>query len=217
MQPSRILLLAGAATAGAISLAGFAYAGDSGLKTLSLQLPGGQVEQIQYSGPVSPQVAVLPAGNPFAPPHQDPFASLERLSAMMNSQVAAMMQVMQLTAAAPVSGPNPLVAAGVAAIPSGGSDASFTFISLSGGTSGACMRSVAITSSGNGAAPRIVSHSAGNCAPLSGGAPVATPLPARPPATVPAIDETPQQVVTAPHLMRVRDMHPVGLPRASQT
>jgi hypothetical protein len=49
-QPSRILLLAGAVTAGAIGLAGLAYAGDSGLKTLSLQLPGGQVARIEYSG-----------------------------------------------------------------------------------------------------------------------------------------------------------------------
>src|SRR5579863_5819649 len=43
---------------------------------------------------------------------------------------------------------------------------SYSFISTMSGN-GVCTQSVEITSQGNGAAPRVVSHSSGNCAPGS--------------------------------------------------
>jgi hypothetical protein len=44
---------------------------------------------------------------------------------------------------------------------------SYSFVSTMSG-SGVCTRSVEITSMGNGAAPRVVSHSSGNCGSAEG-------------------------------------------------
>jgi hypothetical protein len=76
------------------------------------------------------------------------------------------------------------------------------------------MQSVEITSTGNGATPKVVRHSAGNCASVNG-TPSALPMaPAAPAATVPATHEAPEQ---AEKLIRVRDIHPIAAPRADQT
>jgi hypothetical protein len=223
MQPSRILLLAGAVTAGAISLAGLAYAGNSGFKTLTLQLPGGQVEQIELSGPATPQVAVLPAADPTALPSaanpfvpQDPFAQLEQISALLDQQAAAMMRAMQIMTVPPMPTPVTLVPAGFAPVLPGAGGASYSFVSMSAGASGACMQSVEITSNGDGA-PKVVRHSAGNCGALGGGLPAAVPFAAPMSAPVPAIHVAPQPALAAPELIRVRDTRPLEAPHASQT
>lgn len=224
-QPSHILLLAGAVTAGAIGLAGLAYAGDSGLKTLSLQLSGGQVAQIEYSGPVQPQVVVaplVPSGrampvalpvmadgaspavppaqyNPFAAP--DPFAPLNQISAMMNQQAAAMMQAMQIMPLPPLPA-GALIPTTMGGAPAGANGMSYSFVSFSSGTGGTCLQSIEITSGGQGQAPRVVQQSAGGCGGTRAAVPAVNPVsPAAP----------------APALLRVRDVHPVTVPQASQT
>jgi hypothetical protein len=224
-QPSRILLLAGAVTAGAIGLAGLAYAGDSGLKTLSLQLPGGQVARIEYSGPVQPQLVVVPltpsgrampvalpmiAGganpavpsapyNPFAAP--DSFAQLDRISAMLNQQAAAMMQAVQIMALPPLAG-GAMVPAAMTGAPSGPGGISYSFVAFSSGTGGTCMQSIQMTSGGQGQAPHIVQQSAGSCGGAKAGVPAVNPV-------------SPSNRV--PALLRVRDVHPMSVPQASQT
>ena len=225
MQPSRILLLAGAVTAGAISLAGLAYAGDSGLKTLSLQLPGGSVTQIEYSGPVQPQVQMLPSAapgavampaafmngpagltpaNPFAVP-ADPFAQLNRISAMMDQQAAVMMQALQVVTLPHLPGTSGMMPASFGPLPMAGGSASYSFVSISSGVGGGCMQSLQITSGAPGQAPQIVQHSAGAC----GGAK---------PGMTPAVQRmVPPPATATPHLIPARDVHPIAVPEASQT
>lgn len=227
MQPSRILLLAGSVMAGAIGLAGLAYAGDSGLKTLSLQLPGGQVTQIAVTQSVPMQsmpMAALPVafamapavtpgpvgpmgGNPFAPASApvDPFVQLEQISAAMNQQAAAMMQAMQIMAGPHLPGTNPLMPAAFAHGAAG--SASYAFVSISSGNGTGCMQSLQITSGAPGQATSVVQQSAGACgAAAKPGGLVGTPA-------VQTVTPAP----AAPQLLRVRDVHPIAVPQASQT
>lgn len=207
MQPARILLLAGVVTAGAIGLAGLAHAGDDAFKTLTLQLPGGEVEQISYSGPVPPQIMLVPgapaaqpaaAAGPFTTP--DPFAQLARISALMDQQAASMMQAMQVMTPLPMPGPAMLIPAGLGSVPAG--------------HAGFCMQSVEITSNGQGA-PQITRRSAGDCGPANAAEMV---LPARPASAVPAVDRAERPAApSAPKLIRVRDTQPVEVPHASQS
>jgi hypothetical protein len=91
-----------------------------------------------------------------------PFAMMERISAEMDRQVAAMFAQADSLAAQACSGsPQPAEAA-VRSLPA--SSASYSFISTMSGN-GVCAQSVEITSPGNGGAPRVVSHSFGNCGP----------------------------------------------------
>ncbi|MCB8879001.1 hypothetical protein ACELLULO517_02055 [Acidisoma cellulosilytica] len=219
MQPSRILLLAGVVMAGAISLAGLAYAGDSGFKTLRLQLPGGQIAQIELSDSAQQQTepapgAVMPvaystdamaspAGNPFAPSsaQTDPFARLDRISAMLDQRQAAMMQAMQIMTGPHLPGMHTLM-------PAGSNGVSYTFISIANGVGGGCMQSIQITSAGQGLAPHVVRTSAGSCGGPQHGTVAGTPAVSRitrPPA------------LPAPELIRARDVRPIAVPQASQT
>ncbi|GAB0119374.1 hypothetical protein [Acidisoma sp. 7E03] len=243
MQPIRALLLAGAVTAGATALAGYAHAGQDGMQTLILQLPGGGVEQVQavVAAPATvPQQIVLvpaPAGMPvpmpmpvalLAPPpvaavSGDPFAQMDRISAIMNAQAAAMMNAMTAMMSQPVPTPSALVPARFAALPPGGS-ASYAVISTAAGRQGACMESVQITMGAPGQAPQVLSHRAGTC---GGGAlpfgqtPTAAPLPQAPagtPALVPAVQQpVASPPAEVPHLIRARADLPVSLPQPART
>jgi len=153
---------------------------------LTVRLPDGSVEQIQYSGDVAPRVALSPGGPPmgaFAPmagfgPASDasPFAMLERMSAQMDREMAEMMRnappmpslaapgAMQQAAAGQPAGPGK---------PPAGAQ-SYSFVStIDGGR--ACTRSVQITSQGAGQAPRVVSQTSGDCAGQTGAAPRPAP------------------------------------------
>lgn len=217
MQPIQFLLLAGLATVAVGGFAGLAHAGDPGVKTLTIQLPGGGVEQISYTGDVAPQVvlappgavdavaapmppALMPVALPFGP--SDPFAALEQISATMDQQAAAMINaVNEMAAGAPLPG---------ALLPGANG---YSFISsLSGGLGGGCMRSVEITM-GAGQAPQVVSHSFGQC----GAAPGMNAGPAAPAGAVPAALPAAPVPVQQPHLIRVRDLLPTATSHASQT
>lgn len=232
MKPIRALLLAGAVTAGATAVAGYAHAGQDGMRTLILQWPGGGMEQVQAMA-VSPSpqpVVLIPAPAvmpvpvallaPDAPPAAvmpgDPFAQIDRISALMNAQAAAMMSAMNAMMAPPV-------VPAMGTLPPGGS-ASYAFVSSASGSSGACMESVQITMGAPGQAPQVVSHRAGNCgAPALpfGGTPAAAPVPQAPvaaPALVPAVQAQPVPAAPpAPPLIRARAELPVTLPQPSRT
>jgi hypothetical protein len=205
MNPVKPLLLAGLASVAVAGLAGLAHAGQPDVKTMTVQLPGGGTEQIEYTGDVAPQVILEPAAAaapadaafPFA--SADPFAAIAQISAEMDSQAAAMMNAMNAMTAGALASPGALVPADALQLPPGGARYSFVS-SLSGGAGGACMRSVEITAMGNGQAPRVVSQSSGDC----GGAPgMASPAGAEP-AALPAAPAPVQQ----PQLIPVRYLMP---------
>ncbi|HTI02562.1 MAG TPA: hypothetical protein VL752_16555 [Acidisoma sp.] len=220
MKRFRPLLLAGIMTAGVTALAGYAYAGEGGLKTLILQLPGGSVQTIQLAGPTQPTMLIMPPAMPaaFLAPvmpavvpvaQQDPFAQVDRISAIMDAQAAAMMSAMNvmMTRGMPgaIPGPGSLVPAAFGPLPPGDS-ASYSFISAtSGGSGGACMESVQITAMGAGQAPKVVSRRAGDCAggSLFGQRPAAV--------VVPHVQQP------EPKLIRARAEMPASVPRASQS
>ena len=100
MRVSLRSMLTGAVLAGgaAILAAGVvtpAVAGDSQVHVLTVQLPGGGVEQIQYTGDVAPRVVLVPASRMVAVPDGGTSIrsrTLERISALMDQQAAAMLR-----------------------------------------------------------------------------------------------------------------------------
>jgi hypothetical protein len=128
-------------------------AGDDQVHVVTVQLPGGGLGRIQYIGDVPPRIVLVPTVT-----QADPFAAMERMSAMMQQQEALMLRQMQELTAGPGGSP---------------------FVSTTAG-SGVCMRSVRITYNGGDAAPEVVSSASGDCGPARGGQPgieVNTPTP----------------------------------------
>ena len=176
MQLLRTTLLASAA-----ALVTFGTALAQTANTMAVALPGGGVAQIQYTGNIPPKVVIgeappafaawSPVASFFGP--DSPFAMMERVSAEMNRQAAAMFRRAELLAAQARS-EEPIEAI-FGNLPAGGR--SYSYISTMSGN-GVCSRSVEITSQGSGP-PRVVSRSSGNCDPVSGGSTGAT-LPAAP-------------------------------------
>jgi hypothetical protein len=163
------VLLAGIA---AVALAGTAaWAADSDIHTMTVQLPGGGVEHITYTGNVAPKVVVAPngmAGMPqigFMPMAFPNFAQMQANMAAQMAQMHAMIQRANAMAAqAAASAPN-----GTMAISNGGQGGSYF-----------CSRSIQITTDAHGK-QNVVEHAAGNC---GGGnsqtsAPAAHPAPAK--------------------------------------
>jgi hypothetical protein len=145
---------------------------------MTVQLPGGGVEEIRYTGDVPPQVRVEPVVAATAIPWIDPtpFAEFDRISAAMDRQA-----MLLLRQAALLNSPNANLVdtAALAQLPPGSRE--YTFFSTASG-SGICTRSMEMTATGN-RPPKVVTHSSGNCAPAGGaGSPVglpATPAPSR--------------------------------------
>ena len=183
MRSLQTVLLAGVAAA-AIGFSGVALAQNADTHLMTVRLPDGGVAQIRYTGNVAPQVSLsqspaaldvfAPMPSLFGP--NSPFAELDRISAEIDHQAAAMFRQARTIAAEARSGQ--LTEAAMRNLPPGSQ--SYTFISEASG-SGVCSQSVEITSRGNGAPPRVVSHSSGNCGPMGGATgtvnlPTATPL-----------------------------------------
>jgi hypothetical protein len=180
MQTWHKALLAGAAAIaiGCCGATGSAMAQSTDTHVMTVRLPDGGVAQISYTGNVAPRISFSEAPAPidvFASPApamfgpNSPFAALERISAEMDRQAAAMFQQAESLAAAARSGQ--LTEAAMQSLPPGGASASYSSISTmsgNGSSSSFCTQSIEITSPGNGAPPRVVSHSSGNCAPMGG-------------------------------------------------
>lgn len=170
----RIALLAGAAGIVLAGLTGMATAqtvtNPAQTHVLNVRLPNGQVEQIRYTGDVPPTVilapdaamdAVVPSFGPGSP-----FAMLERMSADMDRQAAALFHEIDAM---------PMNAGGFGVIPA-----------MSG--PGVCMRSVQVTFTGNGQAPHVVSQTSGDCGSVHGStAPVMLPSAPVPHRTAPDV------------------------------
>jgi hypothetical protein len=166
MRTLRIALLAGVA-AGAIGMAGAASAQTPQTHIMTIQLPGGGAAEVRYTGDVAPQIsvsdsaapieAVAPLPSLFGGP-ESPFTMLDRISAEMDRQAAAMLR--QTDALAMQARAGQLTETAIGNLPPGSQ--SYSFVSTMSGT-GVCTRSVEITSQGNGASPRVISHSSGSC------------------------------------------------------
>ena len=195
MRHLKTALGAGVAAIAALGFCGMALAQDpqasSAIHTMTVTLPGGGVEQVQYTGPVAPKLYVSDAPAPifaamptfFGP--DSAFAQLERVSAAMDRQAD---QMFREAAAIEAGSAQPDLTA-ISTMPAGGSE--YSFVSESNGGN-VCSRSMVITSSGNGAAPHVVTHTSGNCA--GAGAPgfrVPTQLPA-----VPQVQRGPRMIMT---------------------
>ncbi len=192
MKAVKPLLLAGLASVAVAGYAGFARAGSPDVKTMTVQLPGGGIEEITYTGAVPPQVSLLP---PAPAGIDDPFATLAQISAEMDQQAAAMMNAMDAMTAGAIGQPGLLVPAALGPMPSGG----------------ACFQSLEITAMGNGQPPQVVSRSSGDC---GGGQPALGAPAAASPAALPA---APVSAQPQPQLIRVRYLMPKTPPHPSDS
>ena len=82
MRVSLRSVLSGGAAILAVGAVTPAMARDGQVHVLTVQMPGGGVEQIEYTGDVAPQVVFVPTSRMVAVPMMDvdPFATLNRIS-----------------------------------------------------------------------------------------------------------------------------------------
>lgn len=157
MRTVPTLILAGVA---AIGLTGLALAAGA-MHEMTVRIPGGGVAHVQYSGDVAPKITFAQGeAQPFAVDFwipDSPFAELDRISALMDHQMAQMMYQARLMRMQPA---DPLYSATLKNMPAGVSD--YTFVSTMS-DNGFCLRSTQITSSPHGGASKMVTKTSGNC------------------------------------------------------
>ena len=129
---------------------------------LTVQLPGGTVEKIRYSGDTPPQVFLDPDSGPadwFGP--NSPFAAFDRMSEELDQRAARLFEQAAGMAGNEPSDQDQLIEAYSGGLPVEAQSYSIvsTFTS-----NGACGRSVEIASRGDGQR-RVVAHSFGDCGP----------------------------------------------------
>jgi hypothetical protein len=161
---TRTVLAAGVAALAVAGFAGIAAAQGLRPQVMTLRLPDGTVEQINYAGTVAPEVSfsAMPMTTGYVPMSalfgtNPPFAELDRISAIMDRQAAQMLQ----QAAALSAQSAALTPTMVTQLPAGAQG--YEFISTMNGNN-VCSKSMEIISQGNGAAPRVITHTSGNCA-----------------------------------------------------
>lgn len=162
MTPKLKWLAAGAAVvavAGTAALAGT-------LHHLTINLPNGGTETIEYSGDVAPKVSFLTpemVRDRESLPVFSPFAQMQAVSAMMDAMATDMDRQMQVSMLRARQMQQQMLApgmtnAGLQALPPGTQSYSVTTISNG---QGVCTREVRITSAGAGLKPQMVSNSSG--------------------------------------------------------
>ena len=112
MRTVRTAILVSVATIAVAGLSGIAAARDLNTHVMSVEVPGGGVAEIRYTGDVPPQVVFSPApttlnaltsfGAFFG--SGSPFAELERMSAAMDREAASLLRQAELLARAPAFG-----------------------------------------------------------------------------------------------------------------
>lgn len=164
-----VLIAGAAALALTVAVTAAVASGVSDRHEITLQLPGGGTERIEYTGE-APQVVFSPAplawpwvapGDFWAPPA---FASLERMSADMDREMNALFKgdLAVLSTAPKIDD------ATLASLPPG--TISTTWFSTSFGN-GFCARVTQISKPSSGGKPQIVSHETGDCGSRSDATP----------------------------------------------
>jgi hypothetical protein len=160
------LLLAGAAVVG-LGLAAPTLARELDLHHITIHLPGGGVETIDYTGKAVPRMIVHPVmvhriADPWADDFFWPagfgFADFDRIAARMDAQMAAMMHQAELLTRLPHG--QALNQAVLKDLPPG--TTSFSYVSTSTGN-GTCTQVTRITRSVEDAKPQVVSQTSGDC------------------------------------------------------
>ena len=211
MRVLQTAILAGAAAA-VFGFSGMALAQNSNMHTMTVQLPGGGMAEIRYTGNIPPQVTVSAspaATGDFLPVvsmlgADSPFGMLDRITAEMDRKAAALFRYADAMAARP--GASGLT---LTNLPPG--IRGFSYISTMSGNS-VCTRRTEITATGNGP-PRVVTHSSGNCGPepsLPGNAGWSAPGIVHAPATPAPIKRpdllwTKNETTPQPYVTMVRD------------
>jgi hypothetical protein len=163
------LILAGAAVTGLAVLAP-SLARELDNHTVTVRLPGGGVETIEYTGKIAPKVS-FPAA-PMMVSMADPFAAFDQISLAMDRQMDTMMHQAQMLAVMPQG--QPLVRATLNGVPQG---ASFSMVSQTIGN-GACVQTTQVTQGPGDAKPHVVSRTSGNCGADAHGEGAYTAVPA---------------------------------------
>src|SRR6516225_6638787 len=108
MRVFRTALVAGAAVIAVAGISGVAAARDLKTHVMTVQLPGGGVAEIRYTGDLPPQVVLSPAptalGAVCGP--ASPFATRDRISAAMDREAASLMRQAEMLANAPGLAPD---------------------------------------------------------------------------------------------------------------
>lgn len=155
----KTLFLAGAAIAGCAVIAP-TVARELNTHRLTVALPGGGMETIEYSGNVAPRVIVHDAQAVVAPfaiswPAFPSFAAMDHMMADMDRQMAVMMHQADLLTRLSQA---PLNQAVLEGLPAGTS--SFSVVQTSSGN-GVCTRVTRITQGAEDAKPQVVSQTSG--------------------------------------------------------
>ena len=167
MKAMNKVAFASAAAIAAIGLASVAMAQIQHSHVLSLRLPDGVQEQIRYVGDVAPVIRLepsdeaavaLPAADLFGV--ESSFAALERLSARMDQEAAAMMQAAQRSPALRADGPDGMTWVDLGSLPPG--MRGYTVVStMSGGH--VCTRTTQYGSVEGAGPARMVTRVSGDC------------------------------------------------------
>ncbi len=204
MRIVRSAIIAGIASA---ALAGAASAGNDKSNMMLVTLPDGSVEHIRYEGDVAPRVVLVPtptAASFFeaAFGSSSPFAEMERISAEMEAQAAAMMrEAATIQARGPASNGDGVVLTNGAGQPVGVMQ--YSYVSSTTSADG-CTRTVRISSSASAPQPNVIRTNAGDCS-------AARPSPAIVPASRPSRPVT--SATSAPTIRPAPKITPVSAPK----
>lgn len=170
MRKTQTLLIAGAA---ALALGGAAaVAGDkaAGTHTMTVQVPGGGVAHIEYTGAVKPRVTFaqdLQVVDPLRPAPRvlfdhtfEPFAFWPGDIARDMQRIRAMMRELPALPLRASGVPSALLQAGDDTVAPGSYSYSFTSTTTGGKT---CARTVHVTAPAGGGKPEVVERTSGDC------------------------------------------------------
>jgi len=199
VQTLRNTLLIGAGLIAAAGLASQAFAQQkteqaTQMHQMTVRLPDGSLEMIRYSGnqppvvtfPGDPDAALITAFDSFG--DASPFAEMERISAAMDRETAAMLDNIRLFAHSPDASDN-LMNVDLSRLPKGAKG--YTMISTTSGK-GTCTQITEYFNSGH-SKPQVRTSSSGNCGALQG----STAKTARAPSPQPASKHLPSGVIEA--------------------
>jgi len=184
----RIIPTALLAGAGSLALIGAAAAHGLPTHRMTVQLPNGAIEEIEYSGSTAPAISIVPAQTApaangtdatlFASPvaafgPNSPFAMMERISDAMNREAAMLFRQVDALAMQPLPASAAPLSVDMTRMPRGAEGYSFVATLT---PSGACSQSTEIIAAGHGTKRHVITRRTGDCGGATG---------------MPALDRTP--------------------------